>query len=465
MEIQAICHACILVRNGDTSILIDPWITGLVFLGGWALDPPPLQDVLDSLPPIQHIYLTHEHPDHAHPASLKLLFATCAKDAVVHIPRFMTDRFARHLRALFPGRPLQEMKHGREHRLGSLKAWSYQYRNDDSSLVLEGADGDCVANLNDTFVKGLPLSDIGRRHPKIRTVLSQFSVSNAYPYGYTDYEKSPESFPWSADDLKSYCISMLQALKPERWVPYHSFVSFCRPENQYLNKYKIALDEIGSHVERLVDARVIKLYPGDRLAEDRIAYPGGQEHFYSWTAPSLSRTPPGESDALTQAAAIFKTQFRRTVSAPLRLAIRPLGFTVEEDGRCLLFNPRSSRFQFGGAELRAACPEYSWTQTNRQTLTQALKLPWGMGNLLISGRMRTEVRSEFRTLDFRFWAVALIRHTGYFRFVSLWFLRPRALDTAFRRRREALDILYRAIRFGGFIAGNIEPRRQTEKAE
>jgi hypothetical protein len=79
--------------------------------------------------------------------------------------------------------------------------------------------------------------------------------------------------------------------------------------------------------------------------------------------------------------------------------------------------------------------------------------------------MRTDVPEEFRTADFRFWAIALIRHTGYFRIGSLWFLRPRALGTAFRRRREAMDILDRSIRFGGFAAGNIEPRRQAGTAD
>ena len=464
MEIQAVCHACLFVREGDTTLLIDPWITGLVFLGGWALDPPPIQSVLDSLPTIQHIYLTHEHPDHTHPASLKLLFSKCARDAILHVPRFMTDRFARRLRELFPGRTVHEMKHGREYAFGELRAWSYQYRNDDSALILQDAKGDCVANLNDTFMKGLPLFDVGRRHPKIRTLLSQFSVSNAYPYGYADYEKSPESFPWSAADLKSYCVSMLEVLKPERWVPYHSFVSFCRPENQYLNRYRVAIDEIAEHVERRTDPSVVKLYPGDRLDENHIPYPGGREHFYEWTAAALPETPPGDAESLRQAASIFENQFRHTVSFLIRRAIRPLGFTVEEDGACLLFNPRTSRFEFGNRELRSTHPQYSWTQTSRQTLTQALKLPWGMGDLLISGRIRTEVPERFRTIDFRFWAVALIRHTGYLRLASFWFLRPRAVDTAFRRSREAMDIAYRSIRFGGFAAGNIEPRPQAGKS-
>jgi hypothetical protein len=84
-----------------------------------------------------------------------------------------------------------------------------------------------------------------------------------------------------------------------------------------------------------------------------------------------------------------------------------------------------------------------------------------MGDLLISGRMRTEIPERSRSADFRFWAVALIRNTGYFRLSSLWFLRIRALDTAFRRRIEAADIVQCSFRAGGFLAGNIEPRRQA----
>ncbi len=460
MDIQAICHACILARDENTTVLIDPWITGLVFLGGWALEPPPIPEVVDALPPIQHIYLTHEHPDHSHMASLKLLFAKCAKDATVHIPRFMTERFIRHLKDVFPDRKIEEMKHGREYRLGTFRAWSYQYRNDDSALVLEDPRGDCLANLNDTFVKGLPLAEIHRRHPRIKTVMSQFSVSNAYPYGYADYERSPESFPWSAEDLKSYCVSMLAVLKPERWIPYHSFVAFCREENEYLNRYRISLDEISDDVASH-GFNVVKLYPGDLLSQARAPYPGGEDHFRAKRTARI-QTPLGDSSGLNEAAMTFEKSFRKTVFVLIRRALRPQGFVVAEDGLRLLFDPSTSRFQFGDKKLQEQYPHCSWTTTNRQTLTQALKLPWGMGDLLISGRMRTETPEQFRAVDFRFWAVSLIRHTGYFNLSSLWFLRPRAIDTAFRRRIEAADILQRSFSAGGFLAGNIEPRRQSE---
>jgi phosphoribosyl 1,2-cyclic phosphodiesterase len=105
MDIQAICHSCLHVKEGSTSLLIDPWIKGTVFLGGWALQPAPLDEVLSNLPRIDFIYLTHEHSDHTHIGSLKDLFAGPARSATLLIPRFMTPRFLTWLRKVFPSRP------------------------------------------------------------------------------------------------------------------------------------------------------------------------------------------------------------------------------------------------------------------------------------------------------------------------------------------------------------------------
>jgi hypothetical protein len=259
---------------------------------------------------------------------------------------------------------------------------------------------------------------------------------------------------------------MLRTLKPKRWVPYHSFVSFCRSENQYLNRYRVGLEEIAAFVEPRAEVQAMKLYPGDRLIDgERQPYPGGKEYFYSERPKVLTEsTSPGDPIALTEAATLFEKSFEHTVSLFIRRKLRPLGFVVEEDGARLLFDPASSRFEIGVADLEAQHPEYSWTRTNRQTLTQAFKLPWGLGDLLISGRMRTQVPAEFRAADFRFWAVALIRHTGYFNLSSLWFLRPRAVGTGLRRWRESLDIVVRSVKGGGFLAGNIEPKRRADWA-
>ena len=103
----------------------------------------------------------------------------------------------------------------------------------------------------------------------------------------------------------------------------------------------------------------------------------------------------------------------------------------------------------------------SWTTTSQQILIDSFRLPWGMASLLISGCMVTQVPEQFRGDDFVFWAVGLIRHTGYFNLKTMWFLKPRALGTMLRRRHEAYDILWKTLKAGSLIKGNVAPRHNT----
>lgn len=463
MEITAICHATLLYRENASTLLVDPWLSGKVFLSGWALAPEPLPEVIAALPTIDYIYLTHEHPDHTHIPTLKTLFDGAARNAVLLIPAFMTDRFVKRLEATFPGRPIRELRHGKPYRFGPWRLWSYQYRNDDSTLVVTGTSGYTAVNSNDTFIKGLPLDEIATRHPAPDVVFSQYSTSNAYPYAYSDYEQAPESFPWQKSDLNEYCVRLLRTLKPRCWVPYHSFVSFCQPENAYLEAYKTTLQEIVDFVSgRLPEVRVLKLFPGDTLTETECRrHPDGESRFVGWkTVMAEPRTASNEE--LLKAVATFEASFRETVAYPFRRKLRSCGFQIDGEETCLRFDPVQSRFQIG-IGLRLEHPELAWHTTSRSALTGALKMPWGMADLLISGRMRTEVPAQHRAVDFLFWAVALIRHTGYFNLKVGWFLRPRALDGLFRRRREVFEILLNSVRGAGFLKGNILPRKASEK--
>jgi hypothetical protein len=464
VRIQTICHSAFLCSSDGTNILVDPWIKDRVFMGGWALCPEPLPSVIDDLPPVQYIYLTHEHPDHFHPGSLKSLLSGPARGARLFIPKFMTSRFVDRLRATFPDTDVREMAHGRRYRADAISLWSYQYRNDDSSLVLCDNRGFTVVNSNDTFAKGRALAEIRGAHGQPDVLLNQFSISNAYPYGYADYPEAPDEFPWQQKDLAEYCVELVRFLQPKVWVPYHSFVEFCRPENAYLNKGKTSLDQIcrlvGPHAG---STRVQAMYPGDVLeGVNHVPHSAGKLHFQSWATRPVPPAVGVSREQLAEAAAAFEQSFAR-VSRLFRRRVRPCGFTCSDDQEALLFDPIRSRFTFGDQALRAEHPTLGWTTTSRELLTRALRVPWGMADLLISGCMITQVPKEFRNADFVFWAVALVRHTGYLDLGSWWFLKPRAVATAFRRRAEALDIALSSVRAGGFTEGNLMPRKIGEQ--
>jgi hypothetical protein len=439
MRIDAIAHASLLFRHAGSAILVDPWFKGDVFLGGWRLDPPPLREVIDALPRIDFIYVTHEHPDHLHIPTLKELFLGPAREAVLLVPRLMTDRFARRLRSAFPDRRIRELEHGRRYRLGPFEAWSYQFRIDDSTFVLR-AGGYCAVNANDTFVKGLALSQITRAHGRPDVLFSSFSVSNAFPYCYADYALDPGQFPWQQADLTDYCVRLIGAVQPRIWVPHASFFRFCRGDNAYLNPFRESIAGIERALAGRTGATEIRpLFPGDSLESGRyVPHPRGRSHFEDGRSASLVPV--------------------REVSSVFRRRAGPCGFELRPSGEHLVFDPATARFARGGRELKAAHLELPWTATSRSAFARALRHPWGIADLMICGCIRVEVPPDRRARAFVFWALGLLRHTGYLDLGSGWFLEARGLSVAARRWREALDIARSALA-GGLLAGNLEPRR------
>ena len=65
MKIHFVGHACIVAECSDTSILMDPWLSGKIFNNSWTLRPEPVLDpaLLDR---IGYLWISHEHPDHCH---------------------------------------------------------------------------------------------------------------------------------------------------------------------------------------------------------------------------------------------------------------------------------------------------------------------------------------------------------------------------------------------------------------
>jgi len=65
--------ACITISTGDLSILCDPWLIPNAYYGTWGRQPPDI-NILDTIRSVDYIYISHIHPDHYCPESLRLLF-------------------------------------------------------------------------------------------------------------------------------------------------------------------------------------------------------------------------------------------------------------------------------------------------------------------------------------------------------------------------------------------------------
>ena len=71
MRFEILSHAGLLVENGNTKLICDPWLIGSCYWRSWWNYPPVSKEIIDSLNP-DYICLTHIHWDHFHGPSLRL---------------------------------------------------------------------------------------------------------------------------------------------------------------------------------------------------------------------------------------------------------------------------------------------------------------------------------------------------------------------------------------------------------
>src|SRR2546430_807773 len=75
MELETLGHASLLIRDdaGQPVLLTDPWLLGSCYWRSWWLQNYPAQSLLDEVNRVAYCFITHEHPDHFHTASIRTL--------------------------------------------------------------------------------------------------------------------------------------------------------------------------------------------------------------------------------------------------------------------------------------------------------------------------------------------------------------------------------------------------------
>ena len=71
-QVRFYSHAFLGVEGQREILLTDPWLFGDVFNDSWTLHAPPALDTID-FRRVRHIWLSHEHPDHMHFPSLRVI--------------------------------------------------------------------------------------------------------------------------------------------------------------------------------------------------------------------------------------------------------------------------------------------------------------------------------------------------------------------------------------------------------
>lgn len=464
MQLTYLAHASLLVEEDGVRLVTDPWLDGPTYLGAWWHFPAPAARGAD-LAGVDWVYLTHEHVDHFHEPTLACL----PRSTPILIGRFMTSRFRDRLRALGFA-DVRELPHGEEVALSpSLHVTSYQYRADDTALVVRGRDG-TVLDLNDSLTRDRSLAQILDRHPRIDLLAASFANAEAYPIVY-DFDDPAERVDWDDASRFDGFLEKVRQIAPAAFAPFASMFCFLDEELFALNDRIVTPAPLVARARAgEVRAAPLPLDPGDRWSPAR-----GHEverpvdwarkdallvEYAARAAPELARRRaaarvPGGRAALADAFAARFRGFLHRVPWPVRRALDvSIRFDVTGEAAQLLW------LRFGGGRLELAAPARDDAWDVKITVPG-----WALHRVLagrdtwqtlgISCRFRVALRPHVRERELLFWTLLYLDDLGYLTLGPL--LSPRALGVVARRHREVREYA-RGLLGGRFVQQSLRDK-------
>lgn len=238
--IEWVNHASFIVRSGHVGLLVDPWFSGSVFDDGW--------DLLCETPPIDmhaltDIWISHEHPDHFHPPSLRSIPPAMRSRLGFWFQHTRDGKVATYAHALgFAS--VTECRRGRWYGLGpGISLRVEPWGTFDSILVLRTPAG-TIVDLNDCKTRGT--WNATRLARRLRDVEVDVLITQV-----------------EAGDDVDMLVEQVEALRPRTVIPGASFVWFSHEENAHHNDQASHIDRAWQRLRDRVDADVVVLYPGD----------------------------------------------------------------------------------------------------------------------------------------------------------------------------------------------------------
>ena len=265
-SIQFINHASVVVSDGETSVLSDPWYTGDAFHKGWnLLHENSAQEVLSMLNAITHIWISHEHPDHFSISFFKS-YADKIKEQSIKI-LFQNTKDKRVLKFLSAqGFDVQELDFNKQTSLSrNFKVTCIKDGFYDSGLLIETND-EKILNLNDCEVTtDNRVNGVFSTTGEVDVLLTQFSFA-AWKGGKENKRFRDEA---AAEKINTMRLQ-IRKFNPKVVIPFASFVYFSNVENFYLNdavnKPNDLIKKLGNDSQNL-----LIMAPFDKLDENGLS--------------------------------------------------------------------------------------------------------------------------------------------------------------------------------------------------
>ena len=232
MKVTYFGHACMMMEAGGTRILMDPWLTDPTYHGTW-WHYPPLELGVRDIPKLDFLYVSHEHPDHFDPPTLRQL----DKDVHVIIASFTRKRFRDRLAAL-GFRRISEIDFGQAFRCNgsglTLRLIPPDRPWDDSAILVQSGDT-TVLNVNDCHLDDATLQRLGEEQ-RIDLAFLTFTGASQYP-GCFEFPLGSKIQRWkeSKESHVEEFVNWARLLRTRRAVPAAGNFALLAPDQLFMN--------------------------------------------------------------------------------------------------------------------------------------------------------------------------------------------------------------------------------------
>tara|TARA_Y100000589_G_scaffold317364_1_gene343361 strand:- start:1191 stop:2864 length:1674 start_codon:yes stop_codon:yes gene_type:complete len=233
LTIRFINHACLhFAIDNEFSFATDPWIVGSAFCNGWWLTEDSPSDAFDILNNCDFIYISHNHPDHLHPKSLKYL----RKNMPILTAGFTNESTVRLLKECgFNNITVMDLTSRFIHKdsefsIAVLKSGDFR---EDSGILIE------IGEFKGLLTVDSNLLNFGRL-PDIDLLASSFaSGASGFPLCFQNYTQKEKELIIERNKKAVFSTNLktLKLTNPKYFMPYAGFFTSKAERDRYINKY------------------------------------------------------------------------------------------------------------------------------------------------------------------------------------------------------------------------------------